>query len=198
MSGPRQRPTGKPQGPTQVDLAARLPQGTLVQEAQEPATPVSVEVQSIEPLTGSLPVLTETVAAIESERERGKHVERTTAEQRRDDMEAELRSIGRWWKTMTERDIAECIPKALEYGSGDLEMMGHAMLQLQGDVWEGGDAGEKTAVGMELAVLFYIHGKLSRAMAAAKNGQRASDDTIKDIRIYAVMLQHIRDFGRWV
>lgn len=147
-------------------------------------------------MTGSLPILSDVVAAIEG----GKHVavERTTAEQRRADLDLELAQISNWWAELTEQDIKGCLEKAAEYGSGDLEMMGAAMLMLQGDVWDGGDAAERAAVGTELAILFYIHGKLARALAAAQQGKRASDDTIKDIRVYAVMLQRVRETGKWV
>lgn len=147
-------------------------------------------------MTGSLPILGEVAAAIEKEKKMT--VERTTAEQRADDVAAQINEIKAWWKMVTLDDIEGCMAKAEEYGSGDLEMMGQAMLMLQGDVWEGGDAAEKGKIGQELAILFYIHGKVARALAAAKNGRPCSDDTIKDIRIYGVMLQRVRETGKWI
>lgn len=146
--------------------------------------------------TGSLPILSATRAAIEGE----KHVTvtRTTADQRHDDLMEQFREVEAWWRNVTEVDLSETLPKALEYGSGDLELMGQALLMLQGDVWEGGDDAERQAIGQELAILFYIQGKVSRALSAAKDGKRCSPDTIKDVRIYSVMLQRVRDTGRWI
>jgi hypothetical protein len=182
--------------PPIIDLTAR--------ESQEPVTPVDVQVVRVNPLppptdpmtmTGSLPILSDAVAAIEEEKHK---MERSTAEARRDDVADQITTIIEWWQRLTDDDINGCMAKAEEYGSGDLEMMGQAMIQLQGDVWEGGDAADKARIGQELAVLFYIHGKVARALAAARNGRPCSDDTIKDIRIYAVMLQRIRETGKWV
>lgn len=182
----REKPRSLSTGPTEIDLTARIP---------EPVTPVAVEVVSVEsdPLTGSLPVFTEAIQA-----ERGRHVERTPAEQRMADLEAELSRIAEWWIGLAKADIDKCMPKAIEYGSGDLEMMGYAVRQLQGDVWDGDDAAERDAIGTELAILFYIQGKISRALAAAKHGRRCSGDTIEDIRIYSVMLTKVRQTGKWV
>lgn len=146
--------------------------------------------------TGSLPILAGVVAAIEEE----KHVtvERTTAEQRRADLDDELHTIADWWRMLTEEDIKATLPKATEYGASDLDLMGQGVRMLQGDVWDGGDAGEARAVGQELAVLFYLQGKIARALSAASQGQRCSVDTITDIRVYAVMLAKIRETGSWV
>lgn len=169
-----------------------------VYATDDPRVPGDCTCQPVDPktVTGSLPVLQEARAAIEGRT----HVtiERTTAEQRRADLDEELHTIADWWRALTEEDIKATLPKALEYGASDLDLMGQGVRMLQGDVWEGGDAGERRAVGQELAVLFYLQGKIARALSAAGSGQRCSDDTIKDIRIYAVMLQKVRETGSWV
>lgn len=218
MSGGRERarPQSRRTQPPIIDLEAR--------SNNEPVTPVDVHVMSVEkapkapeeyadplvgdgtgePLgilgpmsnTGSLPVLAGTVAAIEEEKRMT--ITHTTAEQRRDDLEHELRALEAWWRNLTDKDIGETLPKAIEYGASDLDLMGQGVRMLQGDRWEGGDAGESRAVGQELAILFYLQGKIARALSAASLGQRCSGDTIKDIRIYAVMLQKVRETGSWV
>lgn len=182
-----------PRRQPKIDLEARHRE-----ELVTPADVTVVSVMSPDPtMTGSLPVLRETQAALATERG-GKHVERTTAEQRRDDLEAQYQEIEKWWRAVTDVDIDDTLPKALEYGAGDLDHMGQGLLMLQGDVWEGGDEKERRAVGQELAILFYISGKVSRALAAAQQGRRMSDDTIRDIRVYSVMLQRVRDTGKWI
>lgn len=184
-------------------MSDRRPTINLEARRGEPVTPVDVTVVSIEqtgrdPMsnTGSLPILAGVVAAIEGEK--NVTIERTTAEQRRADLESQLYEIKTWWEGLTARDIADTLPKAIEYGASDLDLMGQGVRMLQGDVWEGGDAGERRAVGQELAILFYLQGKIARALSAASLGQRCSADTIKDIRIYAVMLQRVRETGTWV
>jgi hypothetical protein len=96
-----------------------------------------------------------------------------------------------WWRQLTEADIAATAPKATEYSSADLTIMGDALRQ-----WHPTGAHDASA-GEEMAVVFYLLGKIARAIGAYREGHLPSDDTLDDIRIYAVMLTRIRQKGTW-
>jgi hypothetical protein len=79
-----------------------------------------------------------------------------------------------------------------EYGSVDLEMMGIGLLEASKQT-----VPDPYKVGMEMALIFYLQGKVSRCVSAIAAGQMPSNDTLKDIRVYAFMLGHVREFGHW-
>lgn len=86
-----------------------------------------------------------------------------------------------WW-TQNAKDIAEATAKkCAEYGSGDLYGIGHNVAKLA----------ERTVddtTAFELGCLFYILGKIERAMSAMQRGQTASDDTWLDLSVYSKMV----------
>lgn len=94
-----------------------------------------------------------------------------------------------WWETVSTADFDGMLPKISEYTALDLEIMGDVMQS-----WLGL---QSRAIGMEAAVMFYVLGKVARAVAAYREGREPSLDTIHDIRVYAFMAQHIREEGRW-
>lgn len=98
-----------------------------------------------------------------------------------------------WWRRLTETDIERTAPKTAEYGSHDLEIMGRTMVGAY-PMPEGADLDR---IGQEIAVAFYLLGKVGRLFSAWQNGKEPSADTIFDIRIYATMLARIREFGGW-
>lgn len=103
-----------------------------------------------------------------------------------------------WWVRTAERDARTTLPKAVEYGSQDLAMMGAMLVAGGASQWAGADAGDRDRAGMEMAVLFYLHGKIARAISAMQAGRWGSDDTLFDITVYSVMLRRIRETGSWV
>lgn len=98
-----------------------------------------------------------------------------------------------WWRGVSDSDAAKTLPKAQEYGSADLRLMGAAMLELLPN-------GEELPprLGQEMAIAFYLLGKIARMIGAYAGGQEPSLDTLMDTRIYAMMLQRVRDKGEWV
>lgn len=98
--------------------------------------------------------------------------------------------LAQWWLQTCQEDIKYLVPKAIQYGSADLEIMGEAMLVLLPEC-------RGKVEGQELAVAFYLLGKVARMFGAYAQGQRPSDDTWYDARIYGGMGQHIRQFGGW-
>lgn len=105
---------------------------------------------------------------------------------------AEERTLADWWRRLTNDDIAATLPKVAEYTAADLQIMGDTMRQ-----WMPGGDTQPERWGIEMAIAFYLLGKIARAVAAYREGRVPSDDTLKDIRIYAVMMQRVRDTGGW-
>jgi hypothetical protein len=98
-----------------------------------------------------------------------------------------------WWRRLTETDIEKTAPKTAEYGSHDLEIMGRTLVAAY-PMPEGADLDR---IGQEIAVAFYLLGKVGRLFSAWQNGKEPSPDTIFDLRIYSTMLARIREFGGW-
>ncbi len=94
-----------------------------------------------------------------------------------------------WWVKRAASDIDSVMSKVVEYGAGDLELIGNELARISGSTWE--------AHNIELGIVFYILGKISRATSAIAAGHLPSDDTIKDIKVYAGMLDYAREFGSW-
>lgn len=123
------------------------------------------------------------------------------------DTTVEINEICQWWAEVAAKDVLKFAPKVAEYGAGDLELMGNGLRMLSGSSkWgdsaglagdgEGSDAGERSQVGQEMAISFYLMGKIGRALSAYAEGRFPSDDTLEDIRIYAFMLTRVRVAGR--
>jgi hypothetical protein len=114
------------------------------------------------------------------------------------DLAAEVAEIAGWWLNTSKADAERTVPKAVEYGSADFDLMGQFMVALLGDRLNGADTDEKMRVGREMAVLFYMIGKLGRAVGAYTQGRLPSDDTLFDTSVYAMMWRRIRETGTWV
>jgi hypothetical protein len=96
-----------------------------------------------------------------------------------------------WYREETEHEIGKTVPKAVEYGAGDLAEIGRAMARIMGR------AGVSEQDATEIGVFFYLYGKMARWEQAIKEGRRASDDTLFDIRVYAGMARRNRQVGGW-
>lgn len=99
-------------------------------------------------------------------------------------------ALERWWYDHAELEATQTIAKMVEYGSGDLTAIGHKMAQMTKRPPLSDDE------AFELGCLFYLIGKVERAISAVERGDRASDDTWFDIAVYAKMVQAKRR-GAW-
>lgn len=108
-----------------------------------------------------------------------------------EDFAQELRA---WWLDQASNEVEPLISKAIEYGGNgrdaNLDRLGQQMINAGVEPQAGGSPAE-------LAIYFYVQGKMSRWAAAVAAGQAVSDDTLYDIGIYARMLQRIRETGGW-
>lgn len=111
-----------------------------------------------------------------------------------DDAASVLRKELREWFDEHHRDLdAATIGKAIEYGGADLRIMGAAMRELaQGEKWTPTEIDEQ-----EMAIGFYLLGKVSRLFGAWSKGRAPSADTWVDTEVYSQMAQRIREEGYW-
>jgi hypothetical protein len=103
-----------------------------------------------------------------------------------------------WAREQVEEDFNSVQRQITEYGAIDLEMMGMGLLE-QSRVGKSPDTacGDPMQAGIEMALVFYLQGKIARCVSAISAGKMPSDDTLKDLRVYAFMLGHVRHFGHW-
>lgn len=99
-------------------------------------------------------------------------------------------ALDSWWMADAGDELAGVMPKAVEYGSSDLQLMGEALLmcmpQCRGKV-----------AAEELAIAFYALGKTARLMGAYADGRSPSEDTWHDLGVYARMAKRVRAVGEW-
>lgn len=94
-----------------------------------------------------------------------------------------------------EKWLAAIVPmveaKARQYGSNSLAQKGRRYARAQGrEVTD--------AVALELGVMQYMAEKLDRVEDSALRQQAASDDTLIDLAVYALMGLYIRKHGHWL
>lgn len=113
---------------------------------------------------------------------------------RQTQLEVRATEIGEWWRKAAAVEAEALVAKALEYDGLDLEIMGVAMAGFLPD-----DLDEETrrSAGLQLACYFYALGKLGRAFGAFRQGRLPKPDTPHDLKIYAGMIEHIMEKGRW-
>ena len=96
-----------------------------------------------------------------------------------------------WWLSTAQADMAMVAPKAVEYGSVELEEMGAALARMMGR------SDLSRARRVELACWFYAMGKMQRWTAAVTRGEFVSDDTLTDLGVYTLMVRRAREAGTW-
>jgi hypothetical protein len=126
------------------------------------------------------------------------------------DDQAAAQDLRAWWLDLASEEVEPMIAKALEYAGGsdrdsNLVKLGEQMIAAgvlpvdyelpEPSVYKGDD--QYNAYAAELAIYFYVQGKMARWAAAVAAGRPVSDDTILDIGVYARMVQRIRATGGW-
>lgn len=98
-----------------------------------------------------------------------------------------------WWQDKSDRDINAVVPKAIDYGGGDLTLMADGM-RLFAEI--GGRKVERP-VQREMAIAFYALGKIARIISGLAEGRLPNADSWYDLQIYALMAQYEREIGPW-
>lgn len=97
-------------------------------------------------------------------------------------------ALAAWWVAEARTEADKLVPKAEEYGSYDLRLIGDVLAHV-------GVQGPGS--NMETGIVFYLLGKIARVASALKDEHPPADDTYRDIAIYARMVLYIRAHGRW-
>lgn len=100
-----------------------------------------------------------------------------------------VQALANWWLDETKNELESVIPKAVEYGSADLKVIGYALSQMIGE--------PKGVTPDELGIAFYVLGKVARLVGGYADGRKPSDDTWHDIAIYTKMAQFARKHDGW-
>lgn len=108
-----------------------------------------------------------------------------------DDTNHAAAALSDWWRDAAQDEINRTVPKAVEYGAGDLAEIGRTMGRLMGR--EKLSESEATEIG----IFFYTVGKVARWEAAIREGRPVSEDTLFDLGVYARMAQRNRQVGGW-
>lgn len=116
--------------------------------------------------------------------------EADAAEERRKEIVAE--ELRQWWLQQAEMEVQRTVPKAIEYGAADLEVMGTAMQHLIPK------DRRSRQMGLEMALAFYCLGKCARLFGAFERGEYPSEDTWFDIGVYTRMAERVRQTGSWL
>lgn len=107
-----------------------------------------------------------------------------------EDYPPRIQELWKWWQETSDRDFADGAPKIGEYTAADLEIMGVVM-----EKW--GLAAPEGGGGTEASIMWYILGKVARAVAAYREGRQPSEDTLHDITYYSMMTRRVRATGEW-
>jgi hypothetical protein len=111
------------------------------------------------------------------------------------------RDLMLWWMTTAYEDFMQKAPKVDEYGAHDLEIMGAILMVMvykhHLDLLREAEQATKLPVATELAVWFYILGKVARLVSDYMAGRSGKPDTWHDITFYSMMARRIQETGRW-
>jgi hypothetical protein len=109
----------------------------------------------------------------------------------RPESEATHSLLKRWWIDQASDEADRTIDKMEQYGSLDLVHIGRMLWDVMGRTTPLSDI-----AAMEVGCLFYLYGKVQRAVSALKNDQPILEDTWFDMQIYSKMAQAARA-GVW-
>lgn len=105
----------------------------------------------------------------------------------------EAEALRAWWQDKSERDINAVVPKAIDYGGGDLTLMADGMKLFA----QLGGREVPRPVEREMAIAFYALGKIARIISGLAEGRLPNADSWYDLQIYAIMAQYEREIGPW-
>lgn len=117
---------------------------------------------------------------------------------RQAEIEQQMGDIASWWEKRDQLKRDQTVPKAIEYGAADLDVMATAMVALAGEKLAGASDEEKMQWGRYAACAFYALGKAARIFGALERGTLPNADSEFDLGVYSDMMGRIRETGRWV
>lgn len=102
-----------------------------------------------------------------------------------------VREVESWWMNQALQEAEVLIPRAVEYGAKDLELMGEGLFMMLSKV-------HPDVPKEEVAIAFYVLGKIARIIGAYEEGRVPKDDSWDDLAIYARMAKYVREHGKWM
>jgi hypothetical protein len=109
-----------------------------------------------------------------------------------DELQQRVLELKAWLEALEDKIGTETLRKAVQYGSADLEVIGHSM----GLLLPEGARDQRMALQMGIA--FYALGKIARVMGAFEQGHSPQYDDWFDLMVYAKMGLKVMDTGRWL
>lgn len=111
---------------------------------------------------------------------------RAKSTRKQENLNRRVGELEAWWLAAAQDEIERTIPKAIEYGAGDLIDLGRTMAKVLGR----SDISDIEAA--ELGIFFYVQGKMARWTDAVAHRRAVSDDTLFDLGVYVRMAQRNR------
>lgn len=105
------------------------------------------------------------------------------------------KELTEWWLEKAKAEIVGTVPKSVEYGSYDMQLIGSVLADLI--KWDTSKTERTEAVHVELGAFFYLLGKVGRMASALTRSELPSDDTYFDASVYSRMVQRAREAGGW-
>lgn len=106
-------------------------------------------------------------------------------------VEDAIHDIQVWWESQANKDAVLVSEKFKEYGTTALSDLGYQMAELMG--WDRPSRQE----AQELAVYYFMLGKMARWKNALLRGEGVSNDTLTDLACYAMIARKARHSGGW-
>jgi hypothetical protein len=97
-----------------------------------------------------------------------------------------------WLEDLETKIGTETLRKAVQYGSADLAVMGHAMVLMLPPEQR------SEVLGLQMAIGFYALGKVARIFGAFEQGHSPTHDDWFDLMVYAKMGLKVMETGRWL
>lgn len=113
------------------------------------------------------------------------------------DLDSAIARLEGWWADHAHNATKRTVPKAIEYGSSDIDLMGAAMASMMRGELAGATDAERLQFGRYAAISFYALGKIARIFGALEQGKLPHPDSEFDLEVYAIMLARVRETGGW-
>ncbi len=97
-----------------------------------------------------------------------------------------------WLQAFQTKTENETVRKAVKYGSADLKVMGEAMVLILPREHR------SEQMGLQMAVAFYLLGKVARIFGAFEQGHSPTADDWFDAEVYSKMGLKIFETGKWL
>lgn len=100
-----------------------------------------------------------------------------------------VEELDAWMVAFFEEMKEGCLKKASKRGAIDFEEMGRDMKKMFPN---------SPVDGVELAIFFYIRGKIARYLSSLLSGEVPDFDDLLDTHVYSMIALKYRETGKWI